>query len=55
VGEFEMSSVGDGYYQATLGPFGEAGTLSVFVQAQDNSGNVATSAPISVQVVACPG
>jgi hypothetical protein len=55
VGEFEMSSIGDGYYQATLGPFGEAGTLSVFVQAQDNSGNVATSAPISVQVVACPG
>jgi hypothetical protein len=55
VGEFEMSSVGDGYYQATLGPFGEAGTLSVFVQAQDNFGNVATSAPISVQVVACPG
>lgn len=55
VGEFDMSPVGDGYYQATLGPFGEAGTLSVFVQAQDDSGNTATSAPISVQVVACPG
>jgi hypothetical protein len=55
MGEFEMSSVGDGYYQAVLGPFGEAGALSVFVQAQDNSGNVATGAPISVQVVACPG
>jgi len=54
-GEFDMSSTGDGYYQATLGPFGEAGTLSVFVQAQDNSANLATSAPISVQVVACPG
>lgn len=54
-GEFEMSSVGDGYYQATLGPFGEAGTLSVFVQAQDSAGNTATSAPIDVQVVACPG
>jgi hypothetical protein len=55
VGEFDMSPVGDGDYQATLGPFGEAGTLSVFVQAQDNSGNTATSAPIEVQVVACPG
>jgi hypothetical protein len=54
-GEYEMSPVGGGYYQATLGPFGEAGTLSVFVQAQDNAGNAATSAPIEVQVVACPG
>ena len=54
-GEFDMASAGDGYYQVTLGPFGEAGTLSVFVQAQDNAGNSATSAPITVQVVACPG
>jgi hypothetical protein len=55
VGEFEMSPTGDGYYQASLGPFGEAGTLSIFVQGQDNAGNTATSAPIEVQVVACPG
>jgi hypothetical protein len=47
--------LGDGYYQASLGPFGEAGTLSIFVQAQDNAGTTATSAPIEVQVVACPG
>jgi hypothetical protein len=55
VGEFEMSPAGGGFYQANLGPFGEAGTLSIFVQAQDNAGNTATSAPIEVQVVACPG
>jgi len=55
VGEFEMSPAGDGYYQVTLGPFSEAGTLSIFIQAQDNAGNSATSAPITVQVVACPG
>ncbi len=54
-GEFEMSAAGDGYYQVTLGPFGEAGTLSIFIQALDNAGNTATSAPIEVQVVACPG
>jgi hypothetical protein len=55
VGEFDMASAGGGYYQASLGPFGEAGTLSIFVQAQDNAGTTATSAPIEVQVVACPG
>jgi len=55
VGEFEMSAAGDGYYQASLGPFSEAGTFSIFAQAQDNTGNTATSAPIEVQVVACPG
>jgi hypothetical protein len=55
VGEFEMSPTGDGYYQVTLGPFDEAGTLSVFVQVQDNAGNTATSAPLTVQMVACPG
>ncbi len=55
VGEFEMSLADGGYYQVILGPFGEAGTLSIFVQAQDNAGNTATSAPIEVQVVACPG
>jgi hypothetical protein len=55
VGEFDMASAGGGYYQVTLGPFSEAGTLSIFVQAQDNAGNTATSAPIEVQVVACPG
>lgn len=54
VGEFEMSPAGDGYYQVTLGPFGDAGTLSIFVQAQDSAGNTATGAPIEVQVVACP-
>ena len=55
VGEFNMSPVGNGYYQVKLGPFGEAGTFSIFVQAHDNAGNTATSAPIEVQVVACPG
>jgi hypothetical protein len=55
VGEFDMASAGDGYYQVTLGPFGEAGTLSIFVRAQDNAGTTATSTPIEVQVVACPG
>ena len=55
VGEFAMLPVGGGYYQVTLGPFNEAGELSIFVQAQDNAGNTATSAPIEVQVVACPG
>lgn len=55
VGEFDMSPVGNEYYQVILGPFSEAGTFSVFVQARDNAGNTATSAPIEVQVVACPG
>ena len=54
-GEFDMALAGDGYYQVTLGPFGEAATLSIFIQGQDNAGNSATSAPITVQVVACPG
>jgi hypothetical protein len=55
VGEFDMSPVGNDYYQVNLGPFGEAGTFSIFVQAQDNTGTTATSAPIEVQAVACPG
>jgi len=55
VGEFAMSPVGGGYYQVTLGPFGEAGTLFIDVQAQDNAGNTATSAWLTVQVVTCPG
>jgi hypothetical protein len=38
-----------------LGPFNEAGTLTIFVQAQDSAGNTATSAPVEVQVVTCPG
>jgi hypothetical protein len=54
-GEFDMAPAGGGYYQATLGPFGEAGMLTIFVHAQDTTGNSATSAPITVQVVACPG
>jgi len=55
VGEFEMSPAGGEYYQVTLGPFGEAGTLSIFIQAQDNAGTTAISVPIEVKVVACPG
>jgi hypothetical protein len=55
VGEFAMSPAGGGYYQVTLGPFNEAGELSIFVQAQDNAGNTAYRAPLTVYVVACPG
>ncbi len=55
VGEFDMSPVGNDYYQVSLGPFGDAGTFSIFVQAHDNAGNTTTSAPIEVQIVACPG
>jgi len=54
VGEFDMSPVGDDYYQVNLGPFSEAGTFSVIVQAHDNAGNTATSPPIEVLAVACP-
>ncbi len=54
-GEYDMTPIGGGYYQATLGPFSEAGSLSIFVQAQDNAGNAAISPPIEVQIVPCPG
>ncbi|NPV87057.1 MAG: hypothetical protein HPY45_13745 [Anaerolineae bacterium] len=54
VGEYAMSASGD-VYQRSLGPFDAAGTLTIFVQAQDTSGNAATSAPLTVQVVSCPG
>jgi hypothetical protein len=55
VGEFNLFP-GDGEnYTATLGPFSEAGTLSILVQAQDRAGNVSISAPIEVYVVSCPG
>jgi hypothetical protein len=55
VGDFDMASAGGDIYQVMLGPFNEAGTLTIFVQAQDPAGNTATSAPIEVQVVTCPG
>jgi hypothetical protein len=54
VGDLTASAGGD-IYQVMLGPFNEAGTLTIFVQAQDAAGNTATSAPIEVQVVTCPG
>ena len=54
-GDLEMSPAGDDYYQVAIGPFAEAGTLSVFIQAQDNAGNGATSAPLEVLVITCPG
>ncbi|NMB53362.1 MAG: hypothetical protein GYA15_01560 [Leptolinea sp.] len=53
-GEFEMHPSG-GVYQASIGPFSEAGTLSIIVQAQDNAGNGATGNPLTLQVVSCPG
>lgn len=55
LGEYDMSFVGDDTYQVILGPFSEAGTYSIFVQAYDNSGNLSHSAPIEVQAVTCPG
>jgi hypothetical protein len=55
MGEFEMTPVGGGIYQAVVGPFGEAGAVSILVQAWDNAGNGAISAPLNVEVVTCPG
>ena len=52
-GEFDMMPIGEGYYQVTPGPFATAGTLTIFVQALDNAGNSAVSAPLEVQVVTC--
>jgi hypothetical protein len=54
-GEFTLSAVGGGLYQATLGAFSEAGSLSIFVQAWDSAGNAGQAGPITVQVVSCPG
>lgn len=55
LGEYDMSYVGDDTYQIILGPFSEAGTYSIIVQAYDNSGNLSHSAQIEVQAVTCPG
>jgi len=55
LGEFDMTFVGSGIYQVNLGPFDDAGTLSIFIHAQDKAGNISISPPISVVVVTCPG
>lgn len=55
VGEFDMSSAGGNLYQVNIGPFNEAGTYSVFIQAADTAGNSAVGGPLNLQVVACPG
>lgn len=54
VGEFDLISLGGNEYQVVLGPFSEAGTLSIFIQAQDKAGNNAASSPLTIQVVTCP-
>jgi hypothetical protein len=54
-GDFDMAPSGGEFYQVMLGPFDDAGALTMFVQARDSAGNTATSAPIEVQVVTCPG
>ncbi len=51
VGEIEMTHVGGGVYQATVGPFDSTGEISIFILAWDNAGNAAQSAPITVTVV----
>jgi hypothetical protein len=54
IGEFDMSPAGGDVYQVTIGPFEDAGTFTIFVQAQDQAGNGSISSPLTVQVVACP-
>jgi uncharacterized protein YraI len=51
VGEVEMTHVGGGVFQATVGPFSSTGEISIFIFAWDNAGNGAQSAPLTITVV----
>jgi len=53
-GEVEMTHVGGGAYQATVGPFSGTGEFSIFIFAWDNAGNGAQAGPFTI-MVACIG
>lgn len=50
-GEVEMTPVGGGVYQATLGPFDSTGEFSVIIFAWDNAGNSSQAGPMTITVV----
>ncbi len=52
--EIAMSPVGGGTYQAVIGPFYDAGKISIVIVASDNTGNSAKSGQITL-TIACGG
>jgi hypothetical protein len=53
-GETTASDLGDGNYQATIGPFNTSGTLTITILAQDTAGNQASQST-TVNVLPCVG